>query len=392
LNETGDVTEVLDMLIATSHLEFFKSGNLPQGNHTMTVVADGVQDGGATFYFDFLRVAIPTYGTYDAIVVDDADEFVYTSSWISGSHVGEYLDTWHSTPLEGGVAQLQFYGSNISLYGAFGGTYDPDTPIAYINVDEEPRHTVTPRGITDQLLGTGVALRNQLVFATSEMPDLGATPRTLTISIPFFSTEPTSRPIISSPSWFVDYAIYGPYTATPTATSAPTGTTRTSTGTPTGTLTPPASSPNGGAIAGGVVGALAGVSLIIAVILLWRRKKHGKPRPPTAIQEEYPAIIGQPLPYVLDISQDSPTTPLPWSPGGNGSKGADRVASLSGTSSSHGPRSAVGSGNGHSPVAHRGGSAAGMPMQEVDGGVRLATSSTYGSEVLPPTYAPYDRT
>jgi hypothetical protein len=40
LNQTGDVTTVQDMLIATSHLEFFSSGNLPLGNHTMTMAAE----------------------------------------------------------------------------------------------------------------------------------------------------------------------------------------------------------------------------------------------------------------------------------------------------------------------------------------------------------------
>jgi len=361
----------------------------------MTIVADGVQYGGPTFYFDFVRVAIPTHNIYECIVVDDADqEWVYTTNWIAGSHVGEYLDTWHATPLDGGSAKLKFYGSNISIYGAFSGQYDPDTPIAYINVNEEAPHTVTPRDVTEQLLGVDVALRNQLVFSTSGMQDLGETPRTLTISVPFIST-PTPRPIISSPSWFLDYAIYGPYTATPTTASLPTSTSHSSGLTPTGTSTPPpSSSPNAGAVAGGVVGALAGIALIVVALAFWRRMNRGTARPTTGIPGEYTASVGQPQPYVVDIFPRSPSSPSVSSPGGGReSKGAGRVVSPS--IMSHGLHSPTASsyvgGIGQSPVVGRDGSATGTPMQEVDGGVRLATSSVYESDILPPTYARYDR-
>ena len=401
-NDTGYVTPVVDMTIATSHLEFYKSGNLPVGNHTLTIVTDGVQDGGAPFYLDFLRVAIPTNGTYDTIVVDDAEEWVYTSNWNVGSHVGEYLDTWHATPLDGGSAHLNFYGTNISLYGAFGGTYSLDTPLALINVDEEPAHTITPRGLNAELFGASVGLRNQLVFETHGLPDLGATPRTLTVSIPFIQTPPTPRPIISAPSWFVDYAIYGPYTASASSTSgAATRPTSSPSQTPTQTPAPAeSSSTNKGAIAGGVVGALAGLAIIIALLLLWRRKKQREIPPDATIHDEYRGSMAQAQPFVIDIAREEPNSATTWGVNGGGydTKAARMTnASSSGGGSIHGPRSpgAVSShGQSLSPGgsgSHAGSGGSGPRLQEVDGGVRLATSSTYESEVAPPTYAPYDR-
>jgi hypothetical protein len=370
-NETGDVIAIQDLLLSTSHLGFFKSGALPLGNHTMTMVADGVHNGGPTFYFDFLRIAIATNGTFESIVADDAEvDWVYTANWGPGVHVGDLLNTYHGVPSGGGSAELKFYGSNVSLYGGFVGQYDPDNPIAYINVDDEPQHTITPRDISDQLVDATVALRNQLVFATSGMPDLGATPRSLTISIPFVQ-----------PTWFVDYAIYGPYSAAPATTSYP------STTSPT--------SPPVGAIIGGVIGGLAGVALIVAAIFLWRRKERTREQPETAVQEEHPVSAGQLQPFMLDISRDSPATPSAQNAVGYRSKGGPRFTSPSRTSGSHILRDSTvissGDGTSQSPFGSGSGSGTGARIQEVDGGVRLATSSVYEPEILPPTYAAYDR-
>ena len=443
LNETGYVTEVLDQTIATSHLQFFKSGNLPLANHTLTITADGAYEGGPTFYLDFLRIAIPSNGTYDSMIVDDNDlQWVYTSNWIKGSHVGEYLDTWHATPIEGGTAQLSFYGTSLSLYGALSGSYDPDTPLAYINIDSEPAHTITVHNITDQPLTEDTTLRNQLIFSTQGLPDLGATtPRTLTISIPFVA-EPTSpRPTISAPSWFVDYAIYGPYTAAPTlqpsATTLPPFTASfASAAAQTSGVDGP--STNGGLIAGAIIGTLAAISIIFATVMMWLRRKWQHPTLMATARYASKGSGSETQPFVLDISRESPYSGVSfWDEdvGGGVAGYGSKTSRRSDVSSPGRSRSPSGSSPGYltSTAGHthrqthsrsRSRSQGGSPgyvstsvghtgaqrhthsrsrsgqgsfstprgtAQEADGGIRLATSTTYESEILPPTYAPYDR-
>ncbi|KIM28268.1 hypothetical protein M408DRAFT_8923 [Serendipita vermifera MAFF 305830] len=454
LNETGAVTPLTDLTTATTHIRLFRSGTLRDGNHNMTIVADGVRgDGGPTFYFDFLRIAVPTEGTFENIAVDDSDtQWVYTSNWVKGAHVGEYLDSWHATPLDGGMAQLAFYGTHIKLYAALSGEYEPDLTLAVINVDDEPGHTITLQNSNfSQDLGQDITLRNQLIFATEGMADKGATPRTLTVSIPFITSTPSPLPIITAPSWFIDYAIYGPYLASSSVTDVPPSSflpSQTTSSQSTSASAEPtqggSSSMTQGAIAGVVVGVLALVGIIVAALLLWlRKRRRDNPGQDATVRHEFPSWVGTASPVitlgpsgggaagvhqiqspVLDISpqaagfpQDGnhqPDSPSTWI-GGRDSKSRMHYSNAPLTASTLG--AGLGGGIGQAPSSGSGSSGArsptvissgvGGPMsqhsgtpllsppgvtQELDGGVRLATSSTYGSEpeVLPPRYAPYD--
>lgn len=397
-NQTGYITPIVEPTVATTHMEFFKSGTLGPGNHTMVLSAEGLQ-GDATFYFDFLRVSVPDNGTYDSMIVDDSEtNWIYSSNWLKGNHAGEYLDTWHSSPLEGGTSQLAFYGSKIAVYGALGGTYDPDQVLAEITIDNEPAHIITVQNVTHQVQNDDLTLRNQLIFSTSGMRDLGATRRTMSISVPFITNPPSPRPIISAPSWFADYAIYGPYTATTGGSSSPTPV-PSSSSTASTDVAPPTGQLNGGAIAGVVIGVVIGISALIGLLFFWlkKRQNQNKTKRETMVQQVYPTTLNQHPHHspVLDISPfssnfprdtvDQPHTAVPWSADIKGS----RVGGTQSHSGSSQVRSPTVVSSSHSPVDS--GSGPRSAVQEVDGGVRLATSTTYGSEILPPRYAPYDQ-
>lgn len=187
------------------------------------------------------------------------------------------------------------------------------------------------------------------------MTDLGATKRTMSLSVPFITTTPTPQPIISAPSWFVDYAIYGPYTATTTVSASESA----SIDAPGSTIELFSKE----AIAGVVVGVLVGIAVIVCFLLFWLRKRRQKRAGGMAmVLEPYPTNLGHP---------HQGSAPVLGVPGAS-------VASFSAR-------------NPQSPV--QSGSVSGRAVREVDGGVRLATSTTAGSDivVLPPRYEPYDR-
>lgn len=397
-----------DLNVATSHVQFFKSGVMDRGNYTMTLVTDGVSSNGPTFYLDFLRVLIPDGNYIASIPVDDNDdEWDYTGNWVPGNHTGDYLYSAHETPHEGGSAELKFYGSDISVYGSLNGKYNEGVPIAYINVAAGRVHTVLAQDVTSQPLESGVPLRNQLIWSTSGLRDLGMDQRTLTISIPPIIATPTATgsvasssgsatpaPTISNPSWFLDYAIYGPYSAnaSPQPTSPPTSNTSTS---------PPA-----GAIAGGVIGALALVSLIVVAFLLWRRRKQRRAVAVTFVEKYSVDGTGTPT-NVASSSRSMPMTEtsrrLSIHKAGLGQ--SHRGSNLPINSASQGDRNTAGIvspispgftgtgvGTGQGTSENESDHPTGRAVHEIDAGVRLASSSDYDPEpvtILPPRYQPY---
>lgn len=409
MNETGAIPPIEDLTVATSHIELFKTGLMERGNYTMTLVTDGVREGGPTFYLDFLRV-LPPDGIYiDLIPVDDNDEeWDYIGDWVPGNHTGDYLYSAHETPHEGGSAELKFYGSEISVYGTLNGKYNEDTPIAYINVAAGRMHTILAQDVTNQPLESGVPLRNQLIFSTSGLQDLGMDQRTLTISVPpiiatstaTVSTGPdasssaTPAPTISNPSWFLDYAIYGPYSANASSSLSPPGPTSSSP-----SSSSPSSPPPAGAIAGGVVGALAAVALIVVAFLLWRRRKQ-RLIPTANFKEGYPLSSNPTVTaYSYTESSSTPTTFAGRTRRSSTHKASQASAQDGSRTLNPGIQSPTSPGLTETgtatlrsindqDTAHN----SGNTIREVDGGVRLARGSDYGGavNVLPPRYAEYD--
>lgn len=230
--------------------------------------------------------------------------------------------------------------------------------------------------------------------------------RTITISVPPMFTTPTPTdaagsasasatppPTITNPSWFLDYAIYGPYSANASSPALPTGTDSSSS---SSSSTPPPA----GAIAGGVVGALVIVGIIVAAFLLWRRRKQQQITA-ASVKEGYPLDEADAVTAYTNAESLRPTLATTGTRRSSMHKGAAsstrQVSSgpLTGVDSDRTPLSpgptaseTINSNSGHADAL-----SPGRTIQEVDGGVRLARGSDYSSgvvNVLPPRYAPYD--
>jgi hypothetical protein len=253
-------------------------------------------------------------------------------------------------------------------------------------------------------------MQHQLIWSTTGLRDIGQGEHTITISVPpavdtsSSSATPTdsasssTTPVPTNPPWFLDYVVYGPSSA---LTSSPT-TTAAATPTPSPISSPPPT----GAIAGGVIGGLAGVALIIVGFLLWRRRQQAKAAE-AEVQDEFktnyatstaasrPTLSGQrssihkgsrtggvrapgvPEGPVIDISATSPLASLSGHVGTSTMTGPGTADSAYETDYTYTRR----------PVPR--------PVREMDGGVRLASGSDIDSEVvdvLPPSYARYSPT
>ena len=113
-----------------------------------------------------------------------------------------------------------------------------------------------------------------------------------TIDLPEISGGSTITP--SSSSSIVSHSV--------TATSSPTSSSGIPSPGPIGGISTKSSS--AGAIAGGVVGGIAAISIAIAAIFFYRRRR---PRPPAAVSAD--VIESKPLPFSKDEGTTAPSSP-----------------------------------------------------------------------------------
>ncbi|KIM21424.1 hypothetical protein M408DRAFT_29559 [Serendipita vermifera MAFF 305830] len=238
-------------------------------NYTITITAEGAQQGGSAFYFDFLTVLLPDSVANSAgrVIVNNMDstQWKYKGDWMTLEVPGNYLYTIHQTQDAGMSVTLPFKGTDITVYGTLNGKYSDLIPIGYFQIDSGENHTVLPSDVTSKAsTNVGYALRQQSIFSATGLP---SSQHTLTIVVPPNSASSTSFPSTSAtatssplknPHWFLDYAVYGQNGSG--SSSIPISS------------SPSSTAPSTGAIAGGVIAAILALLAMIAAIFLWRRK------------------------------------------------------------------------------------------------------------------------
>jgi hypothetical protein len=118
-NSSGNVAVIPDANanVATAQIRMFQSGKFAEGNYTMVVQAgdpssSATSGDAATFYFDFLTIQVGDSVYSEYVILDDgSDQFHYTEGWTTGSMTGNYLNTVHRTPDQGGQMTVGFHGA-----------------------------------------------------------------------------------------------------------------------------------------------------------------------------------------------------------------------------------------------------------------------------------------
>lgn len=273
-NETGSVTNLTDPEVVTARVQLFKSKLLSLGNYTLTITTDGIKS--PSFYFDFITVQLPnTVATpVERVIADDDNgQWRYNDRWpaVAISKRGNYLDTIHQIHGEGLSAIFPFQGTDITVYGTFGGgntLFSDSKPLGYFQIDSGDNHTVVPSSVLADLTYKG-ASRHQMIYSAQ---NLSPGHHTLTV-IPY-----PDHGRVGDATWFIDYAIYGPASpdgsnftlplSTPVPSPSPSPSPHTG---ETGDSNP--SSPPPGAIAGGVIGIVV-LAMALAAVLLWKKKRR----------------------------------------------------------------------------------------------------------------------
>ena len=378
----------------------------------MTIKADGVSPGGPTYYFDFLSVQLPdSVGTDNVILDDKTTQWDYEGGWNQVAAEGNYLDSLHDTPLQGGAATLGFHGTSLSLYGALQGPYNASIPIAYFSILDGEIHPVFAANVSKSLiLPNSTYLQNQLIFHTTGLPDIGVKQYTLTVSVPTppatstslttsisgsasassttsSSSSSTITPTPLASQWHLDYVVYGPSSAIASL--------------PTNTSAPSSSAPPAGAIAGGVIGGLAGLALLILAFLFWRRRHRKAIAHDAEVQDEFKHAYGAGATSATTSRPTLAQRPSSIHKGSRNNLGEMPVLDISagspmGSSTAGRVETSTMTGPGTADTAYETDYAAGVmpprPVREQDGGIRLASGSDVGTEVvevLPPSYARY---
>lgn len=416
-NQTGNVPRLWDTTVPTTHVELFTSDRLATGTYTMTITAEGVSQGGAAFYLDFLTVLLPDDVNTGAerVIVDDADtQWKFQGAWTATRIPGNYLTTIHQTHPPGMSATLSFEGTDITVYGTINGRYSDLKPLGYFQVDNGENLTVVASDIPNEItLNDGSILRNQQLFSAT---GLAPGQHTLTVVVPPNAASPTSSTSPNNPDWYLDYAVYGPVGSGSSNPSSPSP--------------PPSAPPNVGAIAGGVVGGVVILGALVAAFILWRRKKRrSNLDAKTAAPGEY--LLDTPAPVITPYQTSTAPSSSPFigrstsmhkplaeanvnptyghtsDPEGSLLGGSTATGSLSpkGRNQQAGTSRTTGSGTGSGSVTEMTTvsteSSAVRPSnrrrrREQDGGVRLASASDDegdiledDEEVLPPRYERY---
>lgn len=465
----------------TSHVSIFRSGKFADGAHKLKIEinpASGVNGSPPPmFYLDFFAVLAGDPIYVEDVILDAGNQFtVVDGSWTAQNVTGAYLNSAVVAPLNGGSTWLGFHGTEITVYGTLNGTYNPNATLGYFSIDEGVKKPVYLQNITQvvqtngQPIGNSDSITNlpgvtmldngwisvptplmhQAIWRTKGLKDIGDFQHTLTISIEAQRTStassstgsstgtssttssststsggPTPAPTVSP--WLFDYVVYGPSSAI-------------------GSATPVAFQPSGGssvssaaergAIAGGVLGGLAFLTIVIVGILFFlrhKRREEEKRRAPTeytvpastnpilaglrksfhksgadktaeataraekgAVRRDEPGVVRQEEPLVLDISANATpqehsataqqgSTPLVRRQGSVNVETSTTVTATNTQSPSLGDATAMSAydyirpspGNLYTRDGYFSSSAGNVnAIREVDGGVRLASGDS----------------
>ncbi|KIM22508.1 hypothetical protein M408DRAFT_28639 [Serendipita vermifera MAFF 305830] len=302
-NSTGELPNVSTATSNISHIPFYTSPTLPEGQHTITIT---VEPGTNTpsFYFDFFVITTSNWQAGPSVIVDDTDTGLieYGPGWTQAGVWREYGGSVRGTPPDtNGTAVFRFQGTSLSVYASLNGYYGGIPWNAAFAVDDRPVYLYRPEGVS-----TSIYLYHQRIFHTEGLADNVEHRLTMTaIGAP------------GVPAWFFDFLVFTPSSAPITSVvpepgssittpivggAVPTGITSggSVSGTSSGTLmtidgavitlpgraqqaspsTGPSSQQNGnasspptGALIGGVVGGVAVLFLIIFAFF-WRRRQN----------------------------------------------------------------------------------------------------------------------
>ncbi|KAG6906266.1 hypothetical protein DXG01_014874 [Tephrocybe rancida] len=240
--------------------------SLPDGSHGLTMNITGMREG-TTVWVDYIQYTpsnanVDEGGGVATVVVDSSDpKFTYDGTW-QGIHTSGLADDTTAvrrvemTNTSRAKLSFDFTGTRLTWVGYVPIEFPGNASSASYSIDNGPHTTFT-------LLGhqpfDGTSLYNQIFFTT---PELAPGSHNLSVT---YDGNASFTPLT------LDY-IY----LTTTITTSPSGS---SGGGPTPTGTPSHS----GAIAGGVVGGVAVLALLVVFFIFWRRRGIPK-EPATGVQ------------------------------------------------------------------------------------------------------------
>lgn len=113
INSTGTIKNNLDIL--TSHQVIYKSPNLIEGLHNITVTVTNSTADGPYFYFDFFTVNTERNSVSGQVLVDSrTDGIQYVPQWTRLGGANEFMSTTSQSEGTGSTATLNFNGMCIS--------------------------------------------------------------------------------------------------------------------------------------------------------------------------------------------------------------------------------------------------------------------------------------
>jgi hypothetical protein len=107
LNATGIIQPPVNTTV-WSHVGLWSFDDLANGDHTVTITVDEVDDD-HPFYFDFFTVR--TFDSGGRVIVDDTERFRYSDDWTLTNSTENYYGTAHATGSPGAKATFDFNGS-----------------------------------------------------------------------------------------------------------------------------------------------------------------------------------------------------------------------------------------------------------------------------------------
>lgn len=299
-NVSGEVPNYSTTKSVLSHIPFFKSAQLPEGEHTIKITV--TKSNGPLFNFDFFTITTASWENAQNVIVDDRDEdlITYGEHWTNSGGSREYMSSTRVSPgAANTTAVFKFYGTSISTYITLSAMRAyPASPFAAFNLDD--RATV--------YYGAPGAHNTSYHQRVYNVDGLAAgVEHTLTMN---------AIVIEDHPPWYFDYFVYTPSaqisndggsgslsisgtssatssTGSRSATVSRTGSTSTGSNTsgmsttraegqnqaadPTGSVTGNPEAPKTSVPMSAIIGAAAGgVALILFIlfIIFWRRRRQ----------------------------------------------------------------------------------------------------------------------
>ncbi|KIM22509.1 hypothetical protein M408DRAFT_28640 [Serendipita vermifera MAFF 305830] len=240
-NSTGEVPNVVLWTSNVSHIPFYTSPSLPEGQHTIKITVEP-GTGTPSFYFDFFAITTSNWQAGPNVIVDDADTSLidYGPGWTQEGIWREFGGSVRRTLADtNGTGVFKFQGTSLSVYASLNGYYGGTPYIAAFALDDRPRifHT---EGLADNV-------EHRLTMTAIVVPGV--------------------------PAWFFDYFVFTPSSASITSVIPDSGSSTTNAAVGVNTSTPPT-----GAIVGGVVGGIAVLALVLFALFWRRRRQQLEPR------------------------------------------------------------------------------------------------------------------